>query len=341
MIHIEENKDLSGLSTFRMESIARYFIQITDKADIPEALLIASKNNIPAIILGGGSNTIFARAYFDAVVISIAIPGFETIAEDDHTVVIQCGAGENWDSVVARTVEMGLSGFEALSAIPGYVGGTPVQNVGAYGQEVSETIVTVEAYDRKQRRFVVLTNRECQFAYRDSIFKNTQKGRYIITSVDFILSKQPATVPNYPGVSAFFEKAGITNSTLLQIREAIIEIRKNKLPDPREIASVGSFFKNPIVSASVADAIKEKFPEAVVFPLTPNESKIGAGWLIDSLGLKGKEFGNLMLYPNNALVIVNKGGAMAHELKKLVTDIQQQVLEKFALSIETEPVIID
>jgi UDP-N-acetylmuramate dehydrogenase len=340
MIQIEENKDLSALSTFRMASTAQYFVRVIEKEQIPEALLFASKNNIQAIIIGGGSNTIFTQAYFNAVVIQIAIPGFEKIAEDDHTVVLQCGAGENWDSVVARSVEMGLSGIEALSAIPGFVGGTPVQNVGAYGTEVKDTIVTVEAYDRKARRFVTLTNTECKFAYRDSMFKNQEKGRYIIASVDFILSKKPATVPNYPGVAAYFEKSGITSPTLADIRNAIIEIRKNKLPDPHEIASVGSFFKNPIVRKSLADSLKEKFPAAVVFPVNDNQSKIGAGWMLDTLGYKGKDFGNLMCYPGNAMVIVNKGGATRLELEKLVASIQKNVLDTFGIVIEPEPILI-
>lgn len=340
MFQIEENKDLSNLSTFRMKSTAQYFTRITDKEDLPKALLFASKNNIPVIVLGGGSNTIFTQTYFNALVVMVAIPGFEKIAEDDHTVVLQCGAGEVWDEVVARSVEMGLSGIEALSAIPGFVGGTPVQNVGAYGQEVKDTIVTVEAYDRKKRRFVVLTNKECEFGYRDSTFKNKNKGRYIITSVDFILSKTPATVPQYPGVAAYFEKAGITNPALADIRTAIIEIRKNKLPDPREIASVGSFFKNPFVPNEKAAELKAKFEKAVIFPVNETTSKVGAGWMLETLGYRGKDFGTLMCYPGNAMVIVNKGGATAAELKTLVAGIQQQVLEKFGVQIEPEPILI-
>lgn len=340
MLQIEDNKDLQTLSTFRMQSTAQYFARVTDKNDIPEALLFASKNNIPVIVLGGGSNTIFTQPYMKAFVLLVAIPGFETIAEDDTSVVVQCGAGEVWDSVVARSVAMGLSGIEALSAIPGFVGGTPVQNVGAYGQEVKDTIVTVEAYDRKQRRFVVLTNKECMFAYRDSVFKNKEKGRYIITSVDFILLKKPPTVPQYPGVTAYFEKAAIENPTLTQIREAIIEIRKNKLPDPREIASVGSFFKNPFVSFAKGEELKSQYEKAVIFPIDETTVKVGAGWLIDTLGLKGKEFGNLMLYPNNALVIVNKGGATGAELQKLVSDIQTKVKETFGIEIEPEPILL-
>ncbi len=341
MLQIEENKDLTKLSTFRMQAQAAYFAEITDKNDIQPALLFASKQGVPVVVIGGGSNTIFTQPYMQALVLMIAIPGFEVIAEDNHTVVIQCGAGEVWDSVVDRTVAMNLSGMEALSAIPGFVGGTPVQNVGAYGQEVKDTIVTVEAFDRKKQRFVVLANRECKFGYRDSIFKNEEKGRYIIVSVDFILSKQPARVPQYPGVTAYFEAHDIHEPTLAQIRQVIIAIRKNKLPDPQEIASVGSFFKNPFIPVEQGNKLKAEFDNAVIFPVDEATVKVGAGWMLETLGYRGKDFGTLMCYPGNAMVIVNKGTATSHELRTLVARIQRNVLEKFGVAIEPEPIFVE
>jgi UDP-N-acetylmuramate dehydrogenase len=323
-----------------MASSARYFAQVSNKDDLPEVLDFAKNKNVLVVILGGGSNTVFASPIIHALVLQISISGFEKISEDSDSATFRFGAGEDWDSVVGRVVGMGFSGIESLSAIPGTVGGTPVQNVGAYGQEVQNVIAELQAYDRESETFVTLSNTECGFSYRDSIFKNKAKDRYIITSVTFKLSKNKPTVPNYPGVSAYFASAEITNPTLADIRVAITEIRKTKLPDPKNVASVGSFFKNPIVPKSQADELKSKYPTAVIFSVNDNESKIGAGWLIDTLGLKGKIFGHLMLYPNNALVIVNKGGATQEELKKLVADIQRQVSDTFGVVIQTEPIFV-
>ncbi len=341
MLQITENKDLSGLSTFRMQAEARYFAQITDKSDITDAYLFAESHAVPVVVLGGGSNTIFAEPNLEALVLQIAISGFEKTHEQGDTAIFSFGAGEAWDDVVSRTVELGYTGLEALSAIPGSVGGTPVQNVGAYGAEVADTIVSLDAYDTLLGGFVTFLNEDCKFGYRNSIFKGEGKDRYVIVSVDFQLEKKEATAPAYPGVATYFEKKGITKPTLQEIREAIIEIRKNKLPDPKEIASVGSFFKNPFVSIEKGNELKAAFEKAVVFPADEQTVKVGAGWLIDTLGLKGKEFGNLQLYPNNALVIVNKGGATADELKALVSDIQKQVREKFDIEIEPEPIFVE
>ena len=341
MLQIEENKDLKSLSTFQMQSTAHYFARIDEQSDLTDAFAFAESHAVPVVILGGGSNTIFTETYLESLVLQIAIPGFEKVKEEEGTALFKFGAGESWDEVVKRTVELGYVGLEALSSIPGSVGGTPVQNVGAYGQEISNVMVSLDAYDVALGGFVTFLNEDCGFGYRTSIFKGEGKGRYVITSVSFKLEKKEATAPAYPGVATYFEKKGITKPTLPEIREAIIEIRKNKLPDPKEIASVGSFFKNPIVPTEQALALKEKFPTAVIFPVSETESKIGAGWLIDSLGLKGKEFGNLMLYPYNALVIVNKGGATYDELKNLVADIEQQVLEAYDVEIEPEPIFVE
>jgi UDP-N-acetylmuramate dehydrogenase len=341
MFTIEENKDLSALSTFRMASTAHYFARITERSELADAFAFAESHAVPVVILGGGSNTIFTESFLESLVLQIAIPGFEKTKEIEDTAIFRFGAGEVWDDVVARTVEMGYTGLEPLSAIPGSVGGTPVQNVGAYGQEVSNLIVSLDAYDTALGGFVTFLNDDCQFGYRDSIFKQEGKGRYVIVSVDFQLEKKAAQPPAYPGVATYFEKKGITQPSLADIRNAIIEIRKNKLPDPKEIASVGSFFKNPFISVEEGNELKQKYPNAVVFPVNETTVKVGAGWLIDSLGLKGKEFGNLMIYPNNALVIVNKGAATYDELKDLVEDIQQQVREKYAIEIEPEPIFVE
>lgn len=323
-----------------MGGVADFFAEITTEDELVVALAEANSRGLAVTVLGGGSNTLIKDEGVRGLVLRIAIQGSTVVSDDENTALVTFGAGVAWDSTVEFTVSKNLSGLEALSAIPGSVGGTPVQNVGAYGQEVKNVIESVRVYDREQEKFVQLSNEECKFTYRDSIFKHEGKNRYIITAVTFKLSHGAPTAPNYPGVSAYFTERNITKPTLIQIREAIIEIRKRKLPDPREIASVGSFFKNPFVTPEKAEALKEKFPKAVLFPTGNNQVKVGAGWLIDTLGWKGKEFGNLMLYPYNALVIVNKGGATYGELMELVQKIQVAIHDEFGIEIEPEPVVL-
>ncbi len=339
-ITLEENISLSKYSTFRMGGVADFFAEITTEDELVEALAVASSRGLAVTVLGGGSNTLIKDEGVRGLVLRIAIQGSTMVSDDKDTALVTFGAGVVWDSAVEFTVSKNLSGLEALSAIPGSVGGTPVQNVGAYGQEVKNVIESVRVYDREQEKFVELSNIECEFAYRDSMFKHEGKNRYIITTVTFKLLHSSPVAPNYPGVSAYFTENNITEPTLIQIREAITEIRKKKLPDPREIASVGSFFKNPFVTEEKAVSLKEKFPKAVLFPVGEGKVKVGAGWLIDTLGWKGKEFGNLMLYPHNALVIVNKGGATYGELIELVQKIQVAIRDEFGIEIEPEPVVL-
>lgn len=340
-VSILEHIPLAQFSTFRMGGTVSHFAHITSKEDLVEATQYAKNHNLNIFILGGGSNTLFCiDKELQALVLRIEISGFKIVEQENSRVVIYAGAGEDWDGIVAKTVELGYSGMEALSAIPGSVGGTPVQNVGAYGQETSNILISVEVYDLTDAVFKILTKTDCAFNYRDSIFKHAGHGRYIIVGVTYELSTLPPKVPNYPGVQAHFVEKNILQPTLLDIRNAVIAIRASKLPDPKLIASVGSFFKNPIISKQEADRVKETFPSIVVFLIDEHTSKVGAGSLIDTLGLKGKEFGNLQLYPHNALVIVNKGGATYQELQKLVSDIQKQVHDTFGINIEPEPVMV-
>jgi UDP-N-acetylmuramate dehydrogenase len=336
---ILEHVSIASYSTFRMGGTVRYFTEITHEKDIPEVLAFAKDHQLAVIVLGGGSNTLFLNDNLDVLVIKIQIKGY-TWDESTSSVVVTVGAGEVWDDFVKETVRRGLSGIEALSLIPGSVGGTPVQNVGAYGQEVKNSIISVRAFDMKLGEIVTFTNEMCLFAYRDSIFKHFP-NRYIITSVVFVLSKQVPAIPNYPGVSRYFETHKIDHPSLEDIRTAICTIRQMKLPDPKEIASVGSFFKNPFISTHQAEELKKQYPNAVLFPVDENTTKVGAGWLIDALGLKGKVFGNLSLYPANALVIVNNGNATGEELKNLVSHIQKLVKSTFHIDIEPEPVFVE
>jgi UDP-N-acetylmuramate dehydrogenase len=340
-MEIGENIPLHLYTTFRMGGEAQYFFSVTSEEELIEALSFAEKKSLSVWILGGGSNILIPdEKKIQAVVIKIAITGFDVITDTKDGAEIKVGAGEVWDGVVGKTVSMGLAGLEALSAIPGTVGGTPVQNVGAYGQEVKNVIKSVRVYDRIEKQFREFSNEECQFAYRDSIFKHEGKDRYVITVVTFSLSKSEPIVPQYPGVTAYFEKENIHNPTLEEIRKAIIAIRARKLPDPKEIASVGSFFKNPIVSKEKGEEVKALYHNAVIFPVGEDKAKIGAGWLIETLGFKGAVFGNLGFYEHNALVVVNHGGATHGELVELIAMVQNAAKEKFGITLEPEPIFL-
>ncbi len=334
---MKEFVDIRDYTTFKVGGQFRYFIEINNARSLSEVISFAKEKSMPIKVIGGGSNMVFPDGVLECVALKMNIQGFENIDETDDHIDIQIGAGENWDQFVSRTVDMNLSGIEALSAIPGTAGATPIQNVGAYGQEVKNTILAVEVFEGNENTIKVLSNTDCKFSYRDSIFKNEAKGKYIITSVTFRLSKQDAKIPDYIGVKKYFEEKGIANPNLKQIREAIIEIRSTKLPDPSIIPNVGSFFKNPIVKKEIADDLKSKNASAVIFQVDEKLSKIGAGWLIEQSGLKGHDFGAISVYKNNALVLVNNGVAKKKDVTETKEAIIKTVQEKFGIMLETEP----
>jgi UDP-N-acetylmuramate dehydrogenase len=336
-----ENVEMKNYTTMGVGGSVRHFVHVEKKEDIEEAVALAKAEHLPIVVLGEGSNMIFPDEILNVVVLKIEISGFEVLNEDDTSVEIKIGAGENWDSVVARAVDMDYSGIEALSAIPGTTGATPFQNVGAYGQEIKNVIEFVDVYDTREEKFVTLSNAECKFEYRDSIFRSGEKGRYIIASLVLKLSKFPPNVPNYPGVKKYFEENGNSNPTLQEIRQAIIEIRANKLPDPKIIKNNGSFFKNPIVDTVVAQQIKEKYPDMTNYLAGENKTKLSAGWLIENCGLKGKDLGEMKIYENNALVLVNKGNANFADLEKAKDFVINEVKNKFGIILEPEPVFVN
>jgi UDP-N-acetylmuramate dehydrogenase len=395
MLEIQEYVDIKDYSTMKIGGQFRYFVKISSVEELNYFYAIAQNKleykNIPVFILGGGSNIIFSDGIINVIALKIEIKGFEIVPvrhhessaslplgspqgadgkETNEFVDIKVGGGEIWDEIVKKTVDMNLMGLESLSAIPGTVGATPVQNVGAYGSEVKDIITEVEVFDIKEKTIKTLSNEDCKFGYRDSIFKNEAKGKYVITAVTYRLRKIDITSPeilferssdeggrgarpfqkefqassssslSYPGVKKYFEEKMIENPNLKQIREAIINIRKEKLPNPKEIPNVGSFFKNPIVSKEVADKILVDFPNAKFFPVNVNTTKIPAGWLIENAGLKGKSFGNISVYNKNALVLINNGGAIKEDLEKAKTEIIKIVEDKFGITLEQEPEII-
>jgi UDP-N-acetylmuramate dehydrogenase len=341
---IQEYVDTKNYGTFYEGGQFRYFIVISSIIDLISACALAKKDNKNIFILGGGSNVLFSDGVIDVFVIKIEIKGFEILNETDEYVDIKIGAGEVWDEIVEKIVNMNLSGLEALSAIPGTVGATPVQNVGAYGSEVKDRILEVEVFDINNKKIKILSNTDCKFGYRDSIFKSEDKGKYIITSVTYRLSKDVPKLPDYPGVKKYFIENNINQITISAIREAIINIRKEKLPNPKEIPNVGSFFKNPIINKKSFLAISRTYGEIPYFDIKKTTKqdlvKIPAGWLIENAGLKGKSFGNVSVYNKNALVLINTNDATYNDIIKARNEIIRIVQDKFGIFIEQEPEIV-
>jgi UDP-N-acetylmuramate dehydrogenase len=335
-----EYVNISDYCTFRVGGQFRYFAHVANLDDLKKAHIFAREKELPLLILGGGSNMVFPDGVVEVLAVKIEILGFDIVTDTRTHTDIKIGAGEDWDSVVERSVQMNLSGIEALSAIPGTVGATPVQNVGAYGQEIKDTLVELEVYDREADAVKIISNVECHFAYRESIFKHEVKGRYIIISITLRLLKALPTVPDYPGVKKYFQVKGITVPTLQEIRQAITDIRSIKLPNPKKIANVGSFFKNPIVDKVTADKLKHEYPNLTIFPISETKTKVPAGFLIEAVGLKGKNFGSLSIYPNNALVLVNMGTATRTDVICVKDEIIRLVFDRFGIILEVEPEMI-
>lgn len=300
----------------------------------------AKSKNIPIFVLGGGSNVIAKDAGFSGLVIRMRIPGFDIVADDINSTTIKIGGGEDWDSIVKRAVDMRLSGIEAMSAIPGTAGASPVQNVGAYGQEIADTLQSLEAYDMQNNSFVTLQNADCNFRYRDSIFRNEQKGRYIITSITIKLSKNLPQPPFYDSLQKYLDEKGINIYTQEIIRNAVIDIRKNKLPNPNELPNTGSFFKNAIVEGWLADNLRTTYPDMPMHEMGDDRFKIPTGWLIEKAGLKGQLLHGMRVYDKNALVLVNESAQNYDDLVQAREEIIGKVRDMFRIQIEQEPLEI-
>jgi UDP-N-acetylmuramate dehydrogenase len=334
MSDFKEFENLKKYTTFRVGGNARYFFVLKNLEDLEKVLEKQKQANLPIFVLGGGSNIIVSDSDLNCIALKNEIAGIEILKETSDQVFISVGAGESWDGFVKYCVDNGFSGVEALSAIPGTVGGAPIQNIGAYGSEVSKTTQSVEVFDLVENNFKVISNKDCEFAYRDSIFKKN-KNRFIVLKVNFALLKSAlAKVPDYPGVKDFLNEEKVN---IGEIRETIIKIRASKLPDPSLIHNVGSFFKNTIVKESFFNDLKNKFPDIKSFKESEGYIKIPTGWLIEKAGLKGKSFGEISIYEKNAMVLVNKGGASSQDVVNVSNKIKDIVKEKFGVEIEPEP----
>jgi len=338
---ILENQAISEYTTLRIGGVAKYFTRISHSNDLIKAITWAKEKSIPIFPLGGGSNIIFSKPVYPGLIIKIEIPGFTILKTEEDLVYIAIGAGENWDATVKKTVDLGLSGIEAMSLIPGTTGATPVQNVGAYGQEIKDTLESVEVYDLKEEHIKTLFNSDCKFRYRNSIFKSEEKGRYIILGIVLKLRKNTSIIPAYPSLIDYLSQKEITNPTVMDIRNAVIDVRNSKLPDPKMIPNVGSFFENPIISKEQYEKLQQKYPEITGFDLPDNKVKVFAGWLIDQCNLKGYEFKTLKIYDKNALVITNPEKITDYRiLNAFKSFIIEKVFEKFGIKLSVEPEII-
>jgi len=333
MIHYKENLNLKSYNSFGLEVIAKSFFEFTEKEDLIEFL---SKNGLPEkrLILGGGSNFLFTSD-FDGLVIYPNIPGIGLVNEDRNHIYLEAGAGEKWDDLVSFAVKHDLGGLENLSNIPGNVGASSVQNIGAYGKEAKESIHLVKGIDLTNGKEIVFSNEDCRFGYRDSVFKNELKGNIVVTSVVFKLDKFPEYALDYGALKSEVEKFGAIN--LANIRQAVINIRGSKLPDPETLGNAGSFFKNPVVNKDVAEKLKFQFANMPVYESQQSDMvKLAAGWLIDQCGWKGFREGDTGVHKDQALVLVNYGKATGKEIYLLSEKIKKSVFEKFGVMLEPE-----
>lgn len=336
-MNIQEGQFLHDYVTMRIGGPATYVITATSEVEVAEAAQFARDKNLPLVTLGTGSNVIFSDAGFNGVILINKILG--TTISDDGTVVI--GGGGDWDEAVEQTVNAGFAGIEALSLIPGTVGAAPVNNIGAYGQQISDTLVNLRAYDTKLNSFVTLTNTDCDFSYRNSRFKTTDHGRFIITALTLQLKPaQPTYIaPTYGSLNSALQAKNITAPTIYDVRETVIEIRGSKLPEPTAIANCGSFFKLPIVSQEKAATITAKYPGLPTYQSGDN-IKLSAGWMIEHAGLKGYTQNGMRVYEKQCLVLINDSATSYIELQNMVEHIQKTIDEKFGVHLEPEPELL-
>lgn len=342
-IQVKENVPLAPLTTLKIGGAARLFVRAETEAQVVEAVRFAAENDFALFVLGGGSNVLIADEGFDGLVLQIALGGIEFGTEKDGKVAVTAQAGEDWDAFVKECVARSLQGVECLSGIPGFVGGTPVQNVGAYGQEVAETISSVRVFDRKSGEMLELSRAECKFSYRASIFNSTEKNRFIVLAVTFQLNPNGAPKIVYKDLREFFDGAP---PDLKAVREAVLQIRRAKsmVIDAADVnsQSAGSFFKNPVVAAEKYDEIAARFGgEVPRFPFGEAAVKIPAAWLIENAGFpKGFRKDGIGLSQNHTLAIVNYGGATARDALDFKDSIQEAVRRKFGIELTPEPVFI-
>jgi len=334
---MKPNVPLKDYTTMRLGGPARVLATATTKEELVSFITQASEQNMPVLVLGEGSNIIVGDAGFAGFVILNRILGFEVISDDAASSTIKIGAGENWDEIVGKCVSMELSGVENLSAIPGCVGAAPIQNIGAYGQELADSLLELEAYDLLNKSFVTLKNNDCDFSYRHSIFNSTAKRHYVIVSITLQLSHTVLQPPFYDSLQVYLDKNQITDYSPASLRQAVTAIRATRLPSPKTIASCGSFFKNPLVEKWQVDELRNNYDNPPIFAMGDNLFKISAGWLIEETGLKGYQQDGIKVYEKNALVLINESATSYEQLVAMREYIIDTVRDNFRITLEQEP----
>lgn len=331
---VDQNVSLKHMNTFGIDATAKLFTVIRNQKDLEKTL--EQETEEPIFILGGGSNILFTENY-KGLILKNEIKGFEVIEETDDFAIVESGAGENWHQFVLKCIDNNLGGIENLSLIPGNVGASPMQNIGAYGVEIKDVFEYLDAYHLKKKEMHRFYAADCRFGYRESIFKNLLKGQYVICKVAFRLTKKHKINTSYGAIEKELETMQITVPTIKDVSNAVIKIRQSKLPDPNEIGNAGSFFKNPIVSLSLLAEIQNKYADIPNYPAPNNKVKLAAGWLIEKAGWKGRTFENRYgVHKLQALVLVNYKDSRGEEILKLSAEIIDDVKQKFNVSLERE-----
>jgi UDP-N-acetylmuramate dehydrogenase len=340
-MYILESVPLSSYSTMRLGGNAAYLTEISDRSEIIKAVAWAAERQVPIIMIGEGSNIVWRDEGFPGLVLVNRIMRFESFQEDESNLYLTVGAGENWDSVVQRSVELGFSGLEELSLIPGTAGATPVQNVGAYGREVKDVLTTVEAFDTHKGELVTIPMIDCEFGYRTSRFKTTDRGRFLISAVTFHLTKRVITPPFYEALQRYLDEHHLSEFTPQVIRDAVIAIRSAKLPDPKIVANNGSFFQNPRLTHEQFDHLSEMFPN-ILYWKDENMIKLSAAWLIEQAGFKGlhdSETG-MTTWEKQPLILVNENAKSTNDLLIFRQKIMDAVQAKFGITLQQEPELL-
>ena len=333
MMTIQKNISLLPYNSFHLEANASEFVSVKSIEELQYILDQSEKQ--PLLILGGGSNLLLTKNV-DGLVLKIDIKGIDEVKEDPSHIYVRVGAGESWHGFVEYTMKRNWGGLENLSLIPGNVGAAPIQNIGAYGVEVKDVFYELEAYDRKEKKVFTFGVNDCQFGYRDSIFKSAERGRYIILNTTFILNRKPVLHTSYGSIREELKKMGVQTPTIQDISQAVIKIRRSKLPDPAEIGNAGSFFKNPTVDQVKFLSLSVKYPDMPAYPHEDLSVKLAAGWLIEQCGWKGYRKIDAGVHKDQALVLVNYGKATGMELFDLSEKIQASVQKKFSVLLERE-----
>ena len=333
---MKTNVDLLPYNSFGFPAVAKHFVEINDIQELETLIRSDVFKNEKHLILSGGNNVLFQEDVFDGIVVHINTKGIEVIEDSDNDVVVRAQAGEDWPKFVEKMVTMGLYGVENLAHIPGKVGAAPVQNIGAYGMELKDSFLRCEAIELATGNKRIFMKEECNFGYRNSVFKNELKGQYVITSVDLLLHRQPELKLEYGNIKAYLSEHGIENPTLQQLHDAICAIRDAKLPDVKQIGNAGSFFKNPVISAEQFETLQKDYPDIPHYPDADGMVKVPAGWLIEHAGWKGWRDEHVGVYEKQALVLVHYGGGTGHDIVDLAQRIQQSVEEKFGIRISPE-----